>query len=338
MLTRLPLAHETWFLHDETSYDWAFLTQTATLGLLTLALVAAIAVRVINRFWDGIDLPWVASIAPYTAFAIRIHLAMSLLGLLSLGVFISPAMDLHWNFVGVVLGAVMVLGAVSMASGFMAREAAWLLVASGPLAMLEFGIPPVLQRIDLLGLAGFIIVAGAGRWSADVERGASRDPFTNGSELDDVGVRTLGLAIFLFRVAAGLALIIVAGYEKLFNPQLALEFLEKYPDLQVARLLGLPLSDLQFIRAAGVVEVLFGLLLISGAMPQVIILIAGIPFTATLFVFGINEFVGHLPVYAVMFAIFVFGSHPQLRRTVYAWPWQLRNPGDPPVTVAGAAP
>jgi hypothetical protein len=85
------------------------------------------------------------------------------------------------------------------------------------------------------------------------------------------------------------------------------------------------MTDIQFIRTAGVVEVLFGLLLISGALPQVIILVAGVPFTATLFVFGINELVGHLPVYAAMFAIFVFGCHPQLRRVTYAWPWQLRR-------------
>jgi hypothetical protein len=334
MLTRLPLAHETWFLHDKTQYDWSFLTQTATLVLLALALLATIALRIVNHFWDGVDIPWVAGLAPYTAFAIRIHLAMSLLGLLSLGVFLSPAMDLHWNVIGVLLGAVMALGALSMATGYLAREAAWLLIASGPLAMLEFGIAPVLQRVDLLGLAGFIIVVGAGRWSADVERGASPDPFSRDAKLDARGVRDFSIAIFLFRVAAGLALILVAGYEKLFNPELALEFLDKYPHLQVAQLLGLPLSDIQFIRAAGVVEVLFGLLLISGALPQVIILIAGVPFTATLFVFGINELVGHLPIYAAMFTIFVFGSHPQLRSAVYSWPWQLRAPDDPVIEAA----
>ena len=42
------------------------------------------------------------------------------------------------------------------------------------------------------------------------------------------------------------------------------------------------MSDLDFVRAAGVIEVLFGLLLISGALPQVIVLAAGIPFNATL--------------------------------------------------------
>lgn len=58
--------------------------------------------------------------------------------------------------------AVVVIG---MATGFYAPEAAWLLVAAGPLGMLEFGISPVLQRLDVLGLAVFVILAArvAGR-------------------------------------------------------------------------------------------------------------------------------------------------------------------------------
>ncbi|MFT4048936.1 MAG: hypothetical protein QM648_03765 [Solirubrobacterales bacterium] len=333
MIPNAPLAHEMWFDHTKFPYDFGFLTQTATLTLLFGALLLTFLLRFVNHFWDGIDVPPVAAIAPWVAFAVRIHLAMSMLGLLSLGVFLSPAMDLRWNAVGVILGIVMLIVAISMAAGYRSREAAWLLIASGPLAMAEFGIAPVLQRVDLLGLAGFIIVAGAGRWSADVERGASEDPFFGPARLRPEGVARLGLAVLLFRVAAGLALIIVAGYEKLFNPELALDFLHRYPNLQLADLLGLPLSDIQFIRTAGAVEVLFGLLLISGALPQVIILIAGVPFTATLFVFGINELVGHLPVYAAMFTIFVFGCHPQLRPAAYAWPWQLRRlAAQPPST------
>jgi hypothetical protein len=129
----------------------------------------------------------------------------------------------------------------------------------------------------------------------------------------------MALAIFALRVAAGSALIIVALYEKLINPQLALDFLQEHPDLQLAHQLDLPLSDLEFVRLAGAIEVLFGLLLISGALPQAIVLIAGIPFNATLWFFGINELVGHLPIYGAMLAILVFGSHPLLRSTVYGW-------------------
>lgn len=319
-MTAPPIAHETWFLEEETAYDLAFLTQTATLALLAVAVAIVIAIRVVNHFWDGVDVPAVGNLAPWVSFAIRIHLAMSLLGLLSLGYFYSPAMDLETNLIGIILGVVMAVTAILMASGYKVREAGWLIVASGLLGMVEFGVPPILQRIDLLGLAGFLIVAGGGRWSADVERGASSDQYDGDSRLEPTGVRVMGLAIFLLRVAAGLALIIVAGYEKMFNPELALNFLAQYPDVQLAQQLGIGLSDVQFVRAVGVIEVLFGLLLISGALPQLIILIAGVPFTATLWVFGVNELLGHLPIYGAMLAILIFGSHPQLRRTVYSFP------------------
>ena len=316
---KLPLAHETWFLEDSGSYDWSFLVEGTTLLLLGAALLVTLAVRVINRHWDGIDVPWLAGMAPYIPFAIRMHLAVSLVGLLSLGYYLSPAMDLQTDAAGIALGVVMAVVAIGMATGYRARAAAWLLIAAGPLGMLEFGIDPVLQRIDLLGLAVFIVISGPGRWSADLERGAVGDRFRDDGTLSPPGLERMAQAILALRVAAGAALILVALFEKLINPDLALEFLAEHPDLQVAHQLDLPLSDLEFVRLAGAIEVLFGLLLISGALPQAIVIVAGIPFNATLWFFGINELVGHLPVYGAMLALLVFGSHPQLRPTVYAW-------------------
>lgn len=315
----LPLAHETWFLDDPENYDWGFLGEGATLALLAGVVALTLVVRLINRFWDGFDIGWLAAVAPFVSFAIRLHLAVSLIGLLSLGYYLSPAMDLQTDVPGIALGAVMAVVAIGMATGYRARAAAWLLIVAGPLGMLEFGVDPVLQRIDVLGLAAFIAIAGPGRWSADMERGVESDRFQAKATLDDRNLEAMARAIFALRIAAGSALIIVALYEKLINPQLALDFLQEHPDLQLAHQLDLPLSDIEFVRLAGAVEVLFGLLLISGALPQAIVLIAGIPFNATLWFFGINELVGHLPIYGAMLAILVFGSHPQLRPTVYGW-------------------
>ena len=315
-----PVAHETWFLEDDRALDSSFLFEGATLALLAAALILTLALRLVNRRRDGIDVPWLTAVAPYIPFAIRIHLAVSLIGLLSLGFYLSPAMDLETSLAGITLGVVMALVAIGMATGYKARPAAWLLVAAGPLGMLEFGVGPVLQRVDLLGLAVFVLILGPGRWSADFERGAAPDPFDrDGSPLGAAGLTRAGRAILALRVAAGTALIVVALYEKLLNPDLALEFLAEHPNLQLADQLGLGLSDLEFVRVAGAIEVLFGLLLISGALPQAIVLIAGIPFNATLWFFGINELVGHLPVYGAMLAVLVFGSHPQLRATTYGW-------------------
>jgi hypothetical protein len=67
-------------------------------------------------------------------------------------------------------------------------------------------------------------------------------------------------------------------------------------------------SDLTFIRLAGTIELLFGLLIISGALPQLAVIAAGIPFNATLFFLGTEELIGHLPIYGAMLALLVYGS------------------------------
>jgi hypothetical protein len=95
------LAHETWFGPDSFPSDWGFATQTLTLVLLAAALAATVAVRVIARYFPGADVSWLGRCAPFMPFAVRIHLAVSLIGLLSLGYYLSPAMDLHANFTGI---------------------------------------------------------------------------------------------------------------------------------------------------------------------------------------------------------------------------------------------
>ena len=165
-----PVAHELWFEHGAFPLRPGFALEPLTLALLAGAVGVTLLVRLASRRWPGVDVPALARLAPFMPFAVRLHLSVSLLGLLSLGFYLSPAMPLQGDLPGVLLGAVMVLVTVGMATGFLARPAAWLLVAAGPLGMLEFGVSPVLQRIDVLGLAVFVLLAGPGRWSADFER------------------------------------------------------------------------------------------------------------------------------------------------------------------------
>lgn len=308
-------AHETWFETGHHASDWAFAGQTLTLALLAAAVLITLAVRLIAVRFPGVDVPVLARMAPFMPFAVRMHLAVSLVGMLSLGVYLSPAMDLRPDVAGVLLGIVMAVVAIGMATGYRAREAALLLVLAGPLGMLEFGVWDVLQRVDLLGLAFFVLFAGPGVWSADVELG--RD--------EPARFLDAAKAVWCLRVGAGLALIVVAFAEKLANPDMAVAFLADHGELNVAAQLGLGWSDLEFARVAGGIEVLFGLLLISGALPQAIVVIAGIPFNATLYFFGVNELLGHLPVYGAMLVLLVYGSDPALREAVRA-PWPFGRP------------
>jgi uncharacterized membrane protein YphA (DoxX/SURF4 family) len=312
----LPAAHEYWFVDGVPDRDWSFATEPRTLLLLALAVLATLGVRALARLRDGIDVPVLARLAPWMPFAVRIHLAVALVGLVSAGFYLAPTMELGHGVGGVLLGILVVGAAVLLVVGLKVRLAALLLVAAGPVGVAVYGFDPVVQRLDVLGLALFLFFAGAGRWSADAERGG----------IADVPVEQLGRAVWCLRVCAGLALIVVAFAEKLANPELAQQFLASQEvDFNVAEAIGLPVDDLEFIRIAGAVEVLFGLLLISGALPQLIVLIAGIPFNATLYFFGTIELLGHLPVYAAMLVLLVYGSHPELRPWVSRlWPWSAR--------------
>ena len=62
----MPLAHETWFVPDYERFglDWAFAGQTATLALLVAAVAITVAVRVLARRFPGVDIPFLARLAP----------------------------------------------------------------------------------------------------------------------------------------------------------------------------------------------------------------------------------------------------------------------------------
>jgi len=132
-------------------------------------------------------------------------------------------------------------------------------------------------------------------------------------------------ALLVLRVGVGIALVVLAFSEKLTNPVMARATLEHYPELDVFGLVGIDLAPDTFIVVAGAVELLFGLLVLSGALPQVAVLVAMVPFNATLLIFGQTEMVGHLPVYGVFLALLVYGSDPRTFREVRWVPPLLRG-------------
>ena len=65
-----PLAHERWFVDAEPARDWGFVTEGRTLLLLGLALALTLAVRLLARVRDGVDVPFLALLAPWMPFAV----------------------------------------------------------------------------------------------------------------------------------------------------------------------------------------------------------------------------------------------------------------------------
>ncbi len=294
-----PLAHETWFTDDRPPYSWAFTLSPATLGTIAAVIVVAMVWRLLAARLPRPELPFLhplGRLSPWVPRLLAVHAGVSLLAQAASGSYLAPALELPHGFSGTLLALLEGVTGVWLISGYGIRPAAWLLVASGPLGIPGYGIVPVLERVDLLGIALFLALLPPD----DRRPGGTVEP----------DARTLTRALLGLRVLVGGALIVLAFTEKLARPDLALAFLERYPAFNILHTIGLDVGNVTFIRLAGGVELLFGLLVISGALPQIAVIVAGIPFNATLFYFGSSELIGHLPVYGAMLALLVYGSNP----------------------------
>jgi uncharacterized membrane protein YphA (DoxX/SURF4 family) len=300
------LGHEAWFTKVRPPYDWSFTSSPPTLGLIAAAVAVALGWRWIAARLPRPELPFLrvlSVLVPWVPRLLAVHAGVSLLAQASRGTYLAPSLHLPSNPFGTTLAIVEGVVGVWLITGFRVRVAAWLLVAAGPLGVIGYGFVPILERVDLLGIALFLSILPP----VETAAGAVRPP-----------VRDVRLAVFVLRLLVGASLVVLAFTEKLARPGLALAFLDRYPAFNVLRTLGLEVSDLTFVRIAGAVELLFGLLLLSGALPQLTVLLAGIPFNATLFFLGASELIGHLPLYGAMLALLVYGSDPETAPVV---PW-----------------
>jgi hypothetical protein len=300
------LPHEAWFTEARPPYDWSFTVQPLTLVLIGAAVALAVGWRVAASRFPAPEISLLrplGRLAPYIPRLLGVHAGVSLLAQAARGTYLAPSLDLPSSPLGSALAIAEGVLGVWLVTGFRIRAAAVLLVAAGPLGMPSYGVVPILERVDLLGVALFLALLPP----EDTPGGAV-----------DAGPERVRVPLFALRLAIGGALIILAFTEKLARPDLALVLLDRYPAFNVLQAFGIPVGDLAFVRIAGAVELLFGLLIISGALPQIAVIVAGIPFNATLFFLGTEELIGHLPVYGAMLALLVYGSNPELARTV-AW-------------------
>jgi hypothetical protein len=329
------LAHALWFTEGRPDHDWSFAFAPLSLAFVVAAVVVAGTWRVAARWLPRPELPLLGvlgRLGPWIPRLLAIHAGVSLLALASRLEYFVPTFTLPDTWWGIGLGILEGIVGVWLISGWKVRPAAILLVLAGPLGMLGYGLVPILERTDLLAIGLFLVLLPpddtrpGGRIAVDPER-----------------VRAALLAL---RVLVGATLILLAYTEKLARPELSLEFLDRFPAFNVLQMLGqwigFEVSDLVFIQFAAGVEILFGLLLISGALPQLTVLAAGIPFNATLFFLGATELIGHLPIYGAMLALLVYGSRedtapvcswlPRLdgrNRTLPARPSRPTGPGIP---------
>ncbi|BCJ49558.1 hypothetical protein Asp14428_10330 [Actinoplanes sp. NBRC 14428] len=306
-------AHEKWFVPDPDGYpgDWSFVWRPLTLALILGVVLVTVVWRYVAVHWLPLPelraLSFAGRLVPYVPRLLAIHLGVSLLAAGVSGHFLTHDLEVGHLSGGAAL--LLLEGALGVwfITGIRLRPAAVGLALAGPLALLVTGPVGLLSALDLLGVAVFLAFV------------PPSDATFGRVEPDAV---TLRRALLALRLGAGGALITLAFAEKLANPALARETLRMFPQLDVFAAVGIHLPPDTFVAVAGATELLFGLLVISGALPQVAVLVAGIPFNATLLLFGGTELLGHLPVYGVFLTLLAYGSNA---RTAGQVRWLPRN-------------
>lgn len=313
MLPTLPLqlppvvpTHERWFVPSAAGGDWGFYLSWLPLTLTVAVVAVAVAWRLVALRVQRPEIPAlepVGRLVPWVPRLLGIHLGVALLALAATGAFLTPAVQVEGpEGVALLLGEA-ALG-IWLVTGVRLRPAAVLVLALGPVLGLVSGPMALLECANLAAVAAFLVVLPPG---ADRHGAVARTA--------DLTERTR-LALLLLRIGVGVALVALAFTEKFTNPAMATRTVEEFPALDVFALVGIDLDPGTFVAVAGAVELLFGLLVISGAFPQVAVLVAAVPFNATLTLFGQAELVGHLPVYGVFLAMLAYGSNPETFRAV----------------------
>lgn len=303
-LTPALPTHERWFVESQQAGDWSFFLSPLPLVLTGAVVAVTVLWRLVALRFDRPELSILqplGRLVPWIPRLLGIHLGVALLALAATGAFITPSNDHLEGAGGNALLLVEAALGIWLVTGWQLRAAAAFVLMLAPALALVAGVTALGESANLAAVAAFLVVVPPG---PDVH-GAAHPSRAH-----------LRLALLWLRLGVGTALIVLAFSEKLTNPGMAIDTLERYPALDVLGLVGIHVSPETFVAIAGATELLFGLLVISGAFPQVAVLVAMVPFNATLLLFGQTEMVGHLPVYGVFLALLVYGSSVETAREV----------------------
>ncbi len=295
----MSLAHVKWFIDDPEQFpvEWDRLLAPATIGGAILAMAGAVVLRwLVQRIDEDRITSWIRrTLRPYLPLLLSLHLGIALTAYALTGRYLAPSLALPDGPWGDALAGLELIVAALIMLGLFTRVAAALLVVSGPLGVAFYGLAPMLERIELLGIALYLALIGRRRLSLDgLRHGTGESPRMNPP------------AVGMLRVCAGLAMVVGALTEKLLAPGVSDAFLRRFPKFNFLE--GGGVSDRVFADAVGAVELALGLLLLSGIGTRLAVLAAVIPFNVTLLFFGLTELVGHLPIYGIFLVLLVEGA------------------------------
>lgn len=308
---RPAMAHVKWFtdpaLHG---LVWDAATRAALVTGLAAGLLATAGSWLVERVlgplvrapaWLAADGQREQRLLEFTPVLLRLHAAVPLFVAAVQMYLLSPHLELPRSGLGGLVALAQLLVALSLVYGALLRPAAAALSGLVLLGGLRFGAAFIAEHAHFLGILACLRILGPGTLSLDRWLGWSRDH-------GRVPVRA---ALRWLRLGMGLSLMASALTEKLLAPQAAVSFLHGQPSFNALASVGFPVSDAQFARIAGYVELSAGLALAAGWAIRPLILFVWLPMNLSLPFMGWMELVGHLPYYGGMAALLLWGRGPE---------------------------
>lgn len=203
--------------------------------------------------------------------------------------------------IGYLMLAIEFVAGVLMLLGFYERIGGLLVLALFALGINQYGGVEMLDTLEMVGFAFYIIIIGRPKWKM-------RD--WNFAKHFGHKIHAYGLPIL--RVGTGLNLIVLGFTEKILTPSLTNNFLTNY-NWNFMQKLGLEgFTNYYFAFYAGVVEVLFGVFFVLGLVTRTTTIALALFLITTLYLLGPIELIGHLPHFSIAIVLFVLGSGTRL--------------------------
>lgn len=191
---------------------------------------------------------------------------------------------------------VQILVGLALLIGLGARIAALVLAATWILSFWYTGFISGIENIWLLSTTIFIALMGNDYFSL----------YSN-EWLRKTFVPFKRYSLSILRIGTGVTLMVLGLSEKIMAPEYGINFLLQY-NWNFMAILGLPYSDLLFTISAGSVEFLFGALIALGLLTRLTVFVVAIVFTIPMFILGPIELTGHLPHFAALIIILLYGN------------------------------
>jgi|SRR3989344_34006 len=299
-LPSLALAHTRWFAEgDVPPYTTS---EPTALYLLAWALFA-LTVIVAGIYFERRGLLQLSFLQPRREHAFpRVAATFSMVvGAFFLiagthGYLFSPNLTLE-SGIPYALIVVEILIGIAFLAGIFARVAALFLALLWAVGFVYAGALSMIEDVWVLSTALFILIMGSDYFSLVPIRA-----------LAHLTRRFHSYALPLLRLGTGTTLLVLGFSEKILRPELGINFLEHY-HWNFMQLLGFEwYSNYLFTLSAGAVESLIGLIFIIGIMTRLNALVIAAFFTTPMFILGPIELAGHLPHFAAVVLLLLFGG------------------------------